>query len=64
MTAVIIGGSIMGIVGMLISVPLCAVLYILLRESVDKKLAKKNIPSDKICGGDLLPNQKKNRNRD
>jgi predicted PurR-regulated permease PerM len=64
MTAVIIGGSIMGIVGMLISVPLCAVLYILLRESVDKKLAKMNIPSDKICGGDLLPNQKKNRNRD
>lgn len=47
MLAVIIGGGMMGVTGMLISVPLCSVLYVLLRESIDKRLAKKRIPADK-----------------
>lgn len=48
MTAVILGGSILGVVGMLVMVPLCSVLYALLRESVNKKLRKKQTPPDKF----------------
>lgn len=38
LAAVVIGGNTMGIAGMLVSVPLCSVLYVLLRESVVRKL--------------------------
>jgi len=47
MTAVMVGGSTIGIAGMIISVPLCSILYVLLRESIDKRLNKKRIPSEK-----------------
>lgn len=48
MTAVILGGSLFGVVGMLIMVPMCSVLYALLRESVNKKLRKKRTPPNKF----------------
>jgi len=48
MLAVIIGGGMMGVTGMLISVPLCSVFYVLLRESIGKRLAKKCIPIEKM----------------
>ena len=38
LAAVTIGGSLMGVVGMLIFIPLCSVLYALLREAVHKRL--------------------------
>ncbi len=41
LAAVTIGGSAMGIVGMLIFIPLCSVLYALLREAVNGRLARK-----------------------
>ena len=47
LAAVTLGGSVSGIMGMLVSVPLCSVLYCLLRELVDKRLAKKDIPAAK-----------------
>ena len=47
MLAVTIGGSLMGIAGMLISVPLCSVLYVLLRESISRRLVEKYIPTEK-----------------
>ncbi len=40
-SAVIIGGNIGGIIYSLISVPICAVLYTLLREAMEKRAAKK-----------------------
>ena len=40
-SAVIIGGNIGGIVYSLISVPICAVLYTLLREAMEKRAARK-----------------------
>lgn len=40
--AVILGGSLFGLVGMLIFIPICSVIYQLLREDVQKKLARKN----------------------
>lgn len=48
MFAVLIGGSTFGVVGMLFMVPLCSVLYALLRESVNRKLLKKQTPFRKF----------------
>ena len=47
LTAVMIGGGLIGITGMLISVPLCSVFYVLFRETVNERLAKKGLPPDK-----------------
>lgn len=41
LVAVTVGGSMMGIVGMLIFIPLCSVLYALLRDGVNMRLGKK-----------------------
>ncbi|MEA5012654.1 MAG: AI-2E family transporter, partial [Angelakisella sp.] len=43
LVAVTVGGSAMGIVGMLIFIPLCSVLYALLRQSVFTRLKAKGI---------------------
>lgn len=40
-SAVTIGGSLFGIMGILLSVPICSVLYTLLQQSVDKRLERK-----------------------
>lgn len=45
LAAVTIGGSLMGIMGMLIFIPLVSVLYSLFREWVNKRLRKKKIDS-------------------
>ena len=47
LAAVTVGGSLMGIVGMLLFIPLCSVLYALLRRLVYTRLRAKNIPSRK-----------------
>ncbi|MDD2238517.1 MAG: AI-2E family transporter [Bacilli bacterium] len=39
--AIIIGGSIYGVIGMLIGVPLCSIVYTLLSKFVNERLAKK-----------------------
>ena len=41
LVAVTIGGSAMGIVGMLIFIPLCSVVYAILREIVNERLEKR-----------------------
>ena len=41
LVAVTVGGSMMGIVGMLIFIPLCSVLYALLRDGVNMRMGKK-----------------------
>ena len=46
--AVTIGASTMGVVGMLINIPLCSIIYALLRDAVNKKLAEKKISQNKI----------------
>ena len=43
MVAVTLGGSTMGLVGMLVFIPLCSVLYTLLRSSVNRRLAAKRL---------------------
>lgn len=60
-TAVVLGGNIMGIAGMIIFIPLCSVLYALLKENMYTRLKLKQspwaeIPSEK-------PKEKKHRIR-
>ncbi|MDO5423944.1 MAG: AI-2E family transporter [Eubacteriales bacterium] len=43
MVAVTVGGSLMGVFGMLVFVPLASVCYCLLRENVNKRLRKRDI---------------------
>ena len=42
-TAVLLGGNIMGVKGMLIAVPIFSVLYCILRESVETRLKKRKL---------------------
>lgn len=48
LVAVSVGGSLMGVAGMLLMVPVASVLYALLREYAAKRLAKKNIDPEKL----------------
>ena len=41
LVAVTLGGSTLGVLGMLINVPLCSVIYCLLRQSVNRRLKQK-----------------------
>ena len=47
LAAVSVGGSLFGIPGMLFFIPLCSVLYALLRRFTGKRLAQKEIPAAK-----------------
>ena len=61
LAAVAIGGSLMGVVGMLIFIPLASVLYTLFRANVYKNLKKKDIeirplrPEEEMSGNVLRP---------
>ena len=46
LVAVTLGGSLFGIVGMLVFIPIVSVLYTLLKENVNQRLSKKNIKID------------------
>ena len=46
--AVSIGGSAFGVVGMLVFIPLCSVLYALLKDSVNLRLKERKISKKKI----------------
>ena len=48
LVAVTIGGELMGVGGMLLMIPLASVCYTLAREITDKRLAERNIPSEKL----------------
>lgn len=47
LVAVTIGGNAFGIIGMLVFIPLCSVLYTLLRQEVNQRLQKKQKPATK-----------------
>lgn len=57
--AVTIGGNLFGVPGMLINIPLCSVLYALLRESVDKRLNRGRSPRTVFRDGTKGTNQQK-----
>ena len=45
--ALSMGGALMGIIGMVISIPITATFYVLTRDFTNKKLREKNINIDK-----------------
>lgn len=51
LVAVTIGGSAMGVLGMLVFIPLCSVLYSLLKEDVNRCLKKKTGSAKRYAGG-------------
>lgn len=48
LAAVTVGGNMAGILGMIVSVPLCSLLFALLREAVNKRNAGRGIAPEKI----------------
>ena len=46
LVAVTLGGSLFGIVGMLVFIPIVSVVYTLLKENVNQRLSEKNIKID------------------
>lgn len=47
LAAVTLGGSLMGILGMLVFIPLCSVLYALFRDYVKRRLRQRGVPEEK-----------------
>ena len=47
LAAITIGGSLMGVVGMIIFIPICSVLYSLFRLYIKDRLVNKGIPEEK-----------------
>lgn len=48
LVAVTVGGDLMGVGGMLLMIPVTSVIYALLREFTDKRLAQRGIPAEKL----------------
>ena len=46
--AVIVGGELFGVVGMLVFIPLTSVCFTIAKAVVELKLKKKNIPDEKL----------------
>lgn len=64
LVAVMIGGNLFGVAGILIFIPLCSVFYSLFREYVYKRLNEKKISSDKWeIVEDIQPEDTKSRNK-
>ena len=47
LAAVTLGGSLMGVLGMLLFIPLCSVVYSLFRAYVKDRLTARNVPAEK-----------------
>ena len=47
LVAVTVGGSLMGVAGMLLFIPLCSVLYAVFRETVGRRLKTRKVPAGK-----------------
>lgn len=52
LVAVIVGGNLFSVVGILVSVPLCSVLYTLFKESIDDRLDKKKAAAAVVGEGE------------
>lgn len=48
LVAVTVGGSLYGVVGMLVFIPMASVIYVLIRETISKRLSEKMIAEEKI----------------
>ena len=59
-----IGGSLGGVMGILLSVPVCSVLYSLFRQLVWDRLKKKKIPTVQPREKEPLPDTKTEREKE
>lgn len=50
MVAILLGGNLFGIIGILLGVPLCSVFYALLRQGTEQKLKEKQITEEEVIG--------------
>ena len=53
LVAVSVGGDLMGVGGMLLMIPVTSVIYALLREFTEKRLAERGIPAEKLMNQPL-----------
>lgn len=60
LVAVTVGGSIMGVLGMLVFIPLCSVIYAIFREMVNRRLAERRIETGKLVN-DATAGRKRRR---
>jgi predicted PurR-regulated permease PerM len=65
LAAVTVGGELMGIAGMLVMIPLASVVYALLREFTERRLAERNVPVWKLMNQppEIQSRFKQNRER-
>lgn len=63
LVAVTVGGDLMGVGGMLLMIPLTSVIYALLREFTDKRLAERGIPAEKLQNQPLELESRFNRTK-
>ena len=63
LVAVTIGGDLMGVGGMLLMIPLSSVVYALLREFTNRRLAERNVPAEKIRTVDPEPAKLQRENK-
>ena len=63
--AILIGGGLFGFVGMIMGVPTLAVIYIVFKEKIEKKLAARNFPTQTVAyyPPDVQPIFNKNSNK-
>ena len=61
LVAVTVGGDLMGVGGMLLMIPVTSVIYALLREFTDKRLAERGIPPEKLQNQPPEVNMRYNR---
>ena len=48
LVAITVGGNMMGILGMIIFIPICSVVYTLLKETVNHRIAQRKIKIDQV----------------
>jgi hypothetical protein len=48
LVALTVGGELAGVMGMLVMIPLASVIYALLREFTNARVAERNIPPEKL----------------
>ena len=64
LVALSVGGELMGVGGMLVMIPLSSVMYALLREFTQKRVAQRNIPKEKLMEQPLEFKSKFKENRE
>ena len=64
LVAVAVGGDLMGVAGMLVMIPISSVLYSLLREFTDKRIAERGIDPEKLRDQPLVLKSKFKENRE